>query len=290
MLRTDPPPATTTAIFNMIGTTATLPTLRHQQDSPCDAMFLSLSLVKDGALPAGYEQTWFQFADVPGSGLDRQRPKPQCSISKGAQQEGVTSSKKKFQCGLLRLALYAKPTARLDAKASKRTRCLRELASVFVVSQTPMGQLLAAQPSNIELFDGGRRASTLQGRVRGVKEFIVHLSDSCNVSSPTTSDHFEHMKLRLSEPCVRSALNTAGNSSSFLEVVCGMQKTARVTSSQIYHIVFDELLSTAAPGSPLAQAPRLFISIVDSLESLVTNQQQTALYLQVDAWWMLLQC
>ena len=51
----------------------------------------------------------------------------------------------------------------------------------------------------------------------------------------------------------------------FLEVVCGIQKTARVTSSQIYQVAIDEFLSTTAPDSPIMQAPRHFMSSVVSL-------------------------
>ena len=72
--------------------------------------------------------------------------------------------------------LYAGPNARKEAEETERTRWIEVLAAMLTRTSTPMGTLLASQPSNMQLLGAGKRASTLRSRVRAVKRFLERLA------------------------------------------------------------------------------------------------------------------
>ena len=94
-------------------------------------------------------------------------------------------------------------SARKDAEDSERNRWTKELADLLRGTQSPMGQFLASQPVN-PLTEGGRRASTLRSRVRGVKRFLAWLALRYELTHPTAlSQLTEYLQVRLQEPCSR---------------------------------------------------------------------------------------
>ena len=104
---------------------------------------------------------------------------------------------------------YKGPTARRDAEADLRSKCLRMLADILKNTETPVGQLPREDPKNIDLLGAGRRASTLRSRVRGVQKFLGWLAAAHNLAFPDCWRHYsEFLQVRLAEPCVRGALST----------------------------------------------------------------------------------
>ena len=113
-------------------------------------------------------------------------------------QWAASERPRKFRTRLER-SLYDGPTARRDAEEAERQRWLHILADLVRHSPTPMEQLLAAQPGNVEVLGAGKRASTLRSRVS-----LLHVTHTQSV------DHYtEYLRVRLSEPCNREALKTA---------------------------------------------------------------------------------
>ena len=58
---------------------------------------------------------------------------------------------------------------------------------------------------------------------------------------------------------------------SFLEQSAGVEETNRVTCTAIYKTIFEELLVSTSPGRPLRQAPRMYVSMLKSLELMVVD-------------------
>ena len=74
----------------------------------------------------------------------------------------------------------------------------------------------------------------------------------------------------------------------YLEEVSEIEPHRRVTVRQRYSNMLAELLSRTLPGSPSRQAPRPLLRILQSVESVVTNES-VAVYIRVFGWFFLLQ-
>ena len=154
---------------------------------------------------------------------------------------------------------------------------------------TPMGALLAAHPSNLQLLGAGRRAATLRSRVRAVKRFLDWLAVSHAKGYPTElHDYTGYLQARQSEPCTRGALKGAHKALVFMEEVAGVTAQARITTGSLYLVIQKELLANSIPGRPTRQAPRMFMSMLAALEELTVNDKALPHY-RVYAWWILLQ-
>ena len=86
----------------------------------------------------------------------------------------------------LEKSLHNRPTAGQDAEEAERQRWLHILADLVRHSPTPMGQLLAAQPSNVSVLGGGKRTSTLRSGVRAIEKFVNWLHIACGLQCPQT--------------------------------------------------------------------------------------------------------
>ena len=169
-------------------------------------------------------------------------------------------------------SLYAGPTARRDAEEAERTRWIHELSLIVSGTPTSMGALLVEKPGNVSMLGAGLRASTLRSRVRLLKKFFSWLVLSHRVVYPLEIKHYtDYLKATLSEPCNRGALKSTNSFFVFLN-----------------EVVFRELVSTALPGRPAKQAPRMLVSMLEALETLVACSD-VAPYLRVYGWWVLLQ-
>ena len=156
----------------------------------------------------------------------------------------------------LEKALCSGPTARRDAEELERRRWIDALAQLLLNTPTPMGRLLSADPSCRNVLGGGRRVDTIRSRVRSIKKFLSFVTNSFNVPFPSSVEHYAaYLRMRLSEPCTRGALQQAHFGISFLEEVCGVQKQDRITHTQLHEVIYAELLASAIPGKPLKQAP-----------------------------------
>ena len=156
-------------------------------------------------------------------------------------------------------------------------------------SPTPVGALLQAQPSDVQYLGAGRRASTVRSLVRHVQKFLAWHSVAHHSSFPSTVQHLvAYMKTRLAEPCNRGALRNINRAYEFLEEICGLPADKCRTKTQVYQLMFSELLTQAEPGRPVKQAPRIFASLLISLERLVVDPLVPP-YMRLYGWWLCVQ-
>ena len=95
---------------------------------------------------------------------------------------------------------------------------------------------------------------------------------SCQ-SSWSTSHHPRIPSMRVPKRCTRCALKRVHMCIVFLEEVTGIQKTERISHTQLYKVIFAELITSALPGQVLKQAPRLFVSILVALGKFVVQSE-----------------
>ena len=274
-----------------------------------DIILLYLTLVRDGALPSGYEREFASLGPALEEGAERQcrrdarigneeaddfhrqRNKAAASL-KSAEEQFLAAARDKPRSYRTRLQqmLYSGPTPRKDAEEAERARWIEILATLLRGTPTPIGSMLLDNPGTAQLLGAGRRATTLRSRVRLARRYLAWLSVSFEVTFPTRLDHMvDYLKARASEPCTRGTLKNTHRSFTFLEETAGTVKNENVTESAVYKLIYSELLSQAAPGRQTKQAPRLLVSMVSALELLVTNEKELP-YIRLYGWWTLLQC
>ena len=106
---------------------------------------------------------------------------------------------------------------------------------------------------------------------------------------PRTSEHnTDYLQAPLSEPCTCGTLKNVHLSLVFLDVISGTPALERMSSSQLYAVVYKELLSNALPGRPAKQAPRMYTSMLQGLENLVCNPSALS-YFSTYGWWVVVQ-
>ena len=170
--------------------------------APSSTTLLYHTLVQDGAVPPGFQQEVEGLAPAIEGGTAREARKAAATSEfdaalflherSGELRHKVRAEKSaadqllqaatvrpcKNRARYLR-AQFQGPSAREDAEESERADLLRG-------TQSPMGQFLAAQPGN-QLTGGGRRASTLRSRVRGVKRFLSWMAMRYELTCPLPS-------------------------------------------------------------------------------------------------------
>ena len=101
-----------------------------------------------------------------------------------------------------------------------------------------MGQILSTKPGNIQLLGGGKRASTLRSRVRGVQKFLSWLAiHQEKVFPDSVSQLLEFLQVRLSEPCNRGSPKGSHRALVFLEETAGVPAVERLTNTQTIQCV-----------------------------------------------------
>ena len=186
-------------------------------------------------------------------------------------------------------SLFQGPNARKEAEETERTKWIELLGSMLAHTPTPMGTLLAAQPSNLQLLGAGRRAATLRSRVRPVKRFLHWLAVSHAKGCPTElHDYTGYLQARQSEPCTQGALEGAHKALVFMEEVAGVTAQTRFSTSSLYLVIQKQLLANSIPGRPTKQAPRMFMLMLAAHEELTVDDKSLPYY-RVYAWWILLQ-
>ena len=185
-------------------------------------------------------------------------------------------------------ARFDGPSARRDSEEAERSRWIFTLSELIKGTATPMGMMLTDKPGK-QLEGGGRRASTLRSRVRGVRKFLPWLALNRELSYPTSFDQLsEFLQVRRSEPCNRKALKGTHQRFAFLEETVGTPAQERLTGSALYGVIYRELLASTQPGRPTKQAPRMLSPMLSLLEQLVMNET-SPIFLRAYSWWMLLQ-
>ena len=147
-------------------------------EPPEDIVILYHTLVRDGAIPGGYEQEFSTLARAiaPGAAREQNRvarhgnveaavwlherekrkhEEGQLEQQTSAQFQWAASERPRMFRTRLERSLYAGPTARHDAEEAERQRWPHILADLVRHSPTPMAQLLAAQPGNVECEPSG---------------------------------------------------------------------------------------------------------------------------------------
>ena len=154
---------------------------------------------------------------------------------------------------------------------------------------TPLGQRLVQRPAEVASMGLGLRAGTLRNRAHVLRRYFLWLAQSFRLPFPEQEEHYlDYLALRVQEPCTRCTLKCVHQSFVYLEEVSEIEPHRRVTVRQRYSNMLAELLSRTLPGSPSRQAPRPLLRILQSVESVVTNESVAA-YIRVFGWFFLLQ-
>ena len=288
-------------------------TMNSLLQQPCrDIDLLYLSLVADGALPAGFIEDFRRLENVISPAADQQlrflaqednlsaavtlhrksvEHKEKVDVQKTAQDQLVLAAAqppRRFSSRLQRSAFQG-PNARREAEERERERWISLLGQLIRGSQTPMGVHLQLKPGDISLLGAGRRATTIRSRTRVIRRFLAWLALNYGQQYPSCLAHYvDYLRVRLSEPATRGALKSVHAGFVFLDEVTGTAPTDRVTNGKMYEVVYKELLNQASPGRPSKQAPRMYVSMLQGLEELVCNQRALP-YFRLYGWWILLQ-
>ena len=133
---------------------------------------------------------------------------------------------------------------------------------------------------------------TAQFRQALLQEFEALSASSrgwlCGTSSPTrppSTSSQSAFRYVCQEPCNRGSLKGTHHSMVFLESMAGVSFQERFTDSQLYNVLYQELLVAALPGSPAMQSPT---AMLVALEHLVVCTQ-TPRHYRAFAWWLLIQ-
>ena len=174
-------------------------------------------------------------------------------------------------------------------RANFQQKFIELQGSMLAHTPTPMGELLAAQPTNLQLMGAGRRAATLRSRVRAVKRFLDWLAVSHGKGYPTElHDYTGHLQARQSEPCTRGASKGAHKAIVFIEEVAGVTAQSRITTTAVFGCT-ERAPRQLNPRSPSeASTEDVHISMLAALEELTINDKALPHH-RVCAWWILLQ-
>ena len=289
--------------------TVPCPSVLVDSASVSDETLLFLALVRDGVLQLAFQDEFEKLARAAQTSATRLRhqrashgnleaalelhehkrkAKEMERVQKSVLDQFAAATKlpqRKYHARY-QSSLEEGPTARRDAEEAERLRWVTLLSELLRGTQTPMGQLLSTKPGNIQLLGGGKRASTLRSRVRGVQKFLSWLAIHQEKVFPDSVSQL--LEFRLSEPCNRGSLKGSHRALVFLEETAGVPAVERLTNTQLYNVSYKELLSSASPARHAKQAPRVLVSILSALEGLVVDTE-AAIYLRIFAWWLLLQ-
>ena len=279
--------------------------------SVADSQLLYHTLVRDGAIPAGF---LFEFESLMTGNEDdaarqsRQnfRDDVQSAIwlhekskeqNRGRREEKTATDlfvqaaslkPRRFKNRLAR-TLAAGPNSRRDAEELERSRWVHNLTVLLTGTDTPSGRLLASRQSSGQFLGAGLRASTLRGKVRNFRKFMAWLATTHEEVFPTSYlQYIQYLQVRQSEPSNRGALKDCHASFQFLEEVAGLPAEQKQTSTELYTLMYKEVLSQATPGRPVRQSPRMFVKLLAEIESLVIDPSKQT-YLRIFGWWVLLQ-
>ena len=185
--------------------------------------------------------------------------------------------------------LAAGPNSRRDAEELERSRWVHNLTLLLTGTDTPSGRLLASRQSSGQFLGAGLRASTLRGKVRNLRKFMAWLATTHQEDFPTSYlQYIQYLQVRQSEPSNRGALKDCHASFQFLEEVAGLPAEQKQTSTELYTLMYKEVLSQATPGRPVRQSPRMFVKLLAEIESLVIDPSKQT-NLRIFGWWVLLQ-
>ena len=201
-----------------------------------DIIILYHTLVKDKALPTGYEKEFSSLGPVLRDAAHRQlrnnaaieneqaavflhdfhrQQKKSSETAKSAVEQFVAAARDRPRTYRTRLQkmLYSGPTPREDAEEMERARWVEAWSTLLRATETPMGKMLVEKPHTAQLLGAGRRVTTLRSRVRLARRYLAWLSINFEVLFPTKLEHMvDYFKVRASEPCTRGTLKNTHRS------------------------------------------------------------------------------
>ena len=177
-------------------------------------------------------------------------------------------------------------TARQDAENAERLKWIACLSQLVAGTATPLGQRLVQRPAEVASMGSVYGRETLRNRAHVLRRYFLWLAQSFRLPFPEQEE--DYLALRVQEPCTRCTLKCVHQSFVYLEEVSEIEPHRRVTVRQRYSNMLAELLSRTLLGSPSKQAPRPLLRILQSVESVVTNES-VAVYIRVFGWFFLLQ-
>ena len=185
------------------------------------------------------------------------------------------------------------PTARADAENAARTRWKGELADLILEAGGPLVEATrhaADQRAALGLAAGGRRAATLEKRVRvwrRVRSWCVGMYGRPYPAG--ASQALDYAQARIDEPCGLSTLQALSSTFAFMETCCGRQQGMRFTDTVQYQEFMREMEAGLAGGGgkSVRRAPRFPLCIIAGLEREVVDTEAPRFY-RAFAWWELL--
>ena len=287
-LRTNPP-------LNQVGTAL------QAQYSPTALLYMTV--VRDGALPSGFQQEFETLASAIETGADR-------SLRKSAKRTDTDAV-----MYLNSLEQKRKETERADKTAAdqfiqaaslKPRRFLAQYMSTQFDGPSARRDAQEAETKQVDFYalrnhqryshtDGkdvnrqtwaaacGWRQASLNPQVPC--EGSPKVFDLVRTQQGTELSHVVRPTVRVPS---RETLRTVQQGSFEGEEMVGTPAQERLTRSALYGVIYRELLASAQPGRPSKQAPRMLSPKLFFLEQLVMNET-SPMYLRVYSWWMLVQ-
>ena len=175
--------------------------------------------------------------------------------------------------------VFSTATARQDAENVERIKSIACLTQLVAGTATPLGQRLVQRPAEAASMGLGLRAGTLRNRAHVLHRYILWLAQSFRLPFPEQEEHhLDYLALQGSRT----------ESFVYLEEVSEIEPHRRVTVRRRSSNMPAELLSRTLPGAPSKHAPRPLLRILQSVETVVTNES-VAVYIRVFGWFFLLQ-
>ena len=117
-----------------------------------------------------------------------------------------------------------------------------------------------------------------------MRQYMAWLALNYEVPLPRELDHYvAYLNARLSKLCTRGALKNVHTSFMFMEGLSRLPEEEKQTSTNMFHVMYKEVLFPAAPSRFSKQAPRMFAVMIGALEVLFTDAEMPP-YFRISAW------
>ena len=158
--------------------------------------------------------------------------------------------------------------------------------SLLAHTPTPMGALLTAQPSNLQLLESRPQSSKVEVQSRGQCN-DSQTGSQCHTPMGKRSELHEYAgypQARQSEPSTRGALKGAHKALVFMEEVAGVTAQSRITTSSLFLIMQKEHLRKLNSWSPSKAGTQNVSSQVPGSARRTHGERQSLATLQSALW------
>ena len=274
--------------------------------APSSTTLLYHTLVQDGAVPPGFQHEFESLASkaAPPASPERQQVRQSSmrpsSCMHGRRNSGTKSGPRSQR----QISSCRQPRSVL---ASTAPGTCEPSFKGHPLGRTPRNRNATAGPQLSRTPSGSRRLvsswqptqATSSQEEKGVRALFGPGSEGSSVSSlgwPCGTSSLSPQPSASSQStcrCVSKSLATEAPSKVPITQWCSWRPWPgspqdRFTDSQLYNVLYQELLVAALPGSPAKRAPRVLTAMLVALEHLVVCAQ-TPRYYRVFSWWLLIQ-